>query len=663
MPIRRIAPTNTLTFALALAALAVLPAAAFAGPEPTDRIDRSGSPYFFIDGGDPAIDRLPLERTSVDVHVAGVIAAVTVHQLYKNDGSRPIHARYVFPASTRAAVNGLRLRVGDDVVEARIRRRDEARQEFEEAKHAGHSATLLEEDRPNVFTMNVANVMPGDRIDVELRYSELLVPNGGVYELVYPTVVGPRYAKGGEAYVSTPFLHAGAAAPSALELHARVDGGMPLQELSSPSHRVATTFAANRAHADMTLEEPAGGDRDVILRWRLAGAAITTGLLIDDDGYFLLMAQPPARIATDDVPPREYVFILDVSGSMSGFPLGTAKDLLADLIVHLRPTDTFNVILFSGGSRILAPRSIPATPENVERAVHVIDHEQGGGGTELLPALHEVLELARVGTGSRTLVVITDGYIDAEREVFTTIRDHLDDTNVFAFGIGTAVNRYLIEGIARAGLGEAFVVSDSVRAGEAARRFRAYIESPVLTHVRLEAEGLEVSDVEPAHIPDLFADRPIVVQGKWHGARRGTLRLTGATGAGAWTQGVDVATVTPGATPGTLATLWARARIATLSDLGFGPEDPARKAAVTELGLAYNLMTRYTSFIAVHHAIRNPGAPGADVDQPVPLPQGVSDAAVPVTQGDEPGLALLLAVFLAIVAAAFLARPRPELRP
>jgi Ca-activated chloride channel family protein len=239
--------------------------------------------------------------------------------------------------------------------------------------------------------------------------------------------------------------------------------------------------------------------------------------------------------------------------------------------------------------------------------------------------------------------------------VFTTIRDHLDEENVFAFGIGSAVNRYLIEGLAHAGLGEAFMVHDSAHAGEVARRFRSYIESPVLTHVRLEADGFDAFDLEPAHLPDLFADRPIVVEGRFHGAPTGTLRLSGRTAAGPWSQTLSVAAAVPIATGGALATLWARDRIASLSDFATGDE---AKEAVTELGLEHHLMTRFTSFIAVHHVVRNPGDPAADVDQPVPLPHGVEESAVGMTQGDEPGLLVLVMICMAIAGTAFLARVR-----
>ena len=261
---------------VACASLAPRNAAAQQDPPPPDK---SLSPFFFVEGGDPGVDRLPLKNTSVDVAISGVIADVTVRQIYENRGSEPLHARYVFPASTRAAVYGMTMTVGDRRIVARIRQREEARAEFETAKSEGKSASLLEESRPNVFTMNVANVLPGDTIAVELKYTELLVPTDGTYEFVYPTVVGPRYsakregqASQGDAFVKAPYTHEGEPPRSEFHLTGVVSTGMPIQELASPSHQLVT-HASGQGRAEIALadSERFSGNRDFILRYRLAG--------------------------------------------------------------------------------------------------------------------------------------------------------------------------------------------------------------------------------------------------------------------------------------------------------------------------------------------------------------------------------------------------------
>ena len=627
--------------------------------------ERTLSPYFFVEGGDPTVDRLPLLGTTVTANVAGVIADVTVRQTYKNDGQRPLHARYVFPASTRAAVNGLSMTVGNQIVYAKIREREEARKEFAAAKKAGKNAALLEQQRPNVFTMDVANVMPGQTIEVELRYTELLVPTSGVYEFVYPTVVGPRYStipeSGGSSHdqwLKNPFTHENEPPRYALGITGSIEAGLEIRDLESPSHAITSRRSGARVEFALDPREAQGGNRDFVLRYRLGGDGLQSGLMLyrgERENFFLTMIQPPRRVALDEIPPREYVFVVDVSGSMDGFPLATAKALLRDLIGQLRPSDSFNVVLFAGTSALWAPRSLPATADNVRAAIAMMEEQRGGGGTELLAAVQRAMALPRYSRVSRSLVIVTDGYIAAEREVFEHIRGHLDEANVFAFGIGSGVNRHLIEGIARAGQGEPFVVMNELEAPATARRFREYVQTPLLTDVKVAFEGFDAYDVEPATLPDVMAERPIVVFGKWRGEANGQVRVTGATGAGPWAQNLDVAAARPAESNRALRHLWARARIAELSDFGGGWQETAEeRSQIVELGLTYSLLTRYTSFIAVREEIVNASGEGEDVKQPLPLPAGVSDSAL--GQGAEPPLAALLAAMLAMAGLAALRR-------
>ncbi len=295
------------------------------------------SPYFAIQGGDASLDAFPLKTTRVDATVNGVIADVRVTQVYANEGSRPIHGRYVFPGSTRAAVHGMVIRVGDQQVVAAIKQREQARRDFETAKTRGQSASLLEQHRPNVFTMSVANIMPGDQVEVELHYTELLVPVEGTYRFVYPTVVAPRYAGGGaETAPQGPTLPAGLVPDATFDIHVTLATGIPLQDVRSDSHEVVVSWnGASEADVSLADADDYAGNRDFILDYRLAGREIDSGLLLyrgKDENFFLMMLEPPERVPMSDVTPREYVFILDVSGSMDGFPLQTGKALIGDLI-------------------------------------------------------------------------------------------------------------------------------------------------------------------------------------------------------------------------------------------------------------------------------------------------------------------------------------------
>ena len=361
------------------------------GPAMAENEDRHLSPYFFVEGGDEGQECFPLKSTTVKAAISGVIADVKVTQTYTNTGTRPINARYVFPASTRAAVHGMRMTVGEEVIEAKIEARQKARQTFKKAKAAGKSASLLEQQRPNVFSMHVANVMPGETIAIDLHYSELLVPEEGLYQFVYPTVVGPRYStipeKGADdhhRWLQNPYLTEDQDPTSTFDIKVSLAGGLPIGQVACATHATDVTWdGPSKAQISLAADETHGGNRDFILDYRLSGDQIQTGLMTyegDAENVFMLMVQPPQRVTPDAIPPREYIFVLDVSGSMHGFPLDTAKVLIKDLLAGLRPEDRFNVILFAGAARLLAPRSITADPAQIQAAVNFVDDQDGGGG-------------------------------------------------------------------------------------------------------------------------------------------------------------------------------------------------------------------------------------------------------------------------------------------
>ncbi|MCL2524801.1 MAG: VIT and VWA domain-containing protein, partial [Betaproteobacteria bacterium] len=651
---------------------------------------KAESPYFFVQGAQPGVDALPLKRTDVKVDISGVIADVVVTQHYKNEGTLPIEARYIFPGSTRAAVNGLQVRIGERLVVAQIRERQQARKEYDAAKREGKTAALLEQHRPNVFQMNVANILPGDDVQVELRYNELLAPTEGNYQFVFPTVVGPRYAgtaveapsatasgqplAHGSAFPAQPVLHAGEPNPAAFDLRVNLVSPIGIQEIRSPSHVIDTQMDAGDAakYASVQLAAHASrgvsqsNNRDFILDYRLAGSVIESGVLLqrgEKENFFLAMVQPPKAAPPAVITPREYIFVVDISGSMHGFPLNTAKALMRQLLGGLKASDTFNVLLFSGSNRFLAPHAVPVTADNIEAAMRTIDEMGGGGSTELLPALRRVYAEPKSPDLSRTVVVLTDGYVTVESEAFALVRWHLGQANVFAFGIGSSVNRHLMEGLARAGMGESFIVTRPEQAAAQAARFRRVIESPVLTSVQARFEGMEVYDVEPPFLPDVLAERPVILFGKWREPAAGEqpkLLVEGRAANGPYQQtlAIDLRAADVGGTAA-LRYLWARHRIAALSDEEALTGGDAQKAAITRLGLDYSLLTQYTSFIAVDKVVRNPGGQSATANQPSAMPEGVSDLAVgevralgeAVSSTPEPATWAAMLVVLAVIGA------------
>lgn len=619
-------------FALCLLLVAVAPTRADDQPEP-----RVESPYFAVQG-DSGLDQFPLKDTRVTARLNGVIASVRVRQVYRNQGTQPLNARYIFPGSTRAAVHGMTMTIGERRIVAAIREKENARRIFETAKSEGKSASLLAQKRPNVFSMDVANIAPGDEVVMELDYTEILDAEAGIYEFIYPGVVGPRY--GGDApesreevrWVSNPYLRQGIEGESGFGLEVDMSSPVPIHDLQSSSHAIVPAWqGAQAVRIGLAEPGPAAANRDFILRYRLQGDAVVSGLTRferDGEHYFMLLAEPPLRVAPAELPARDYLFILDVSGSMHGFPLDTAKVLMTRLLGDLQPRDSFNILYFSGGSDVLSPVSLPATPANIARAQVMLTSLQGGGGTELLPALSTALAMPLPEGKSRSLVLVTDGYISAEDGAFRRIDGQLGGSNLFTFGIGSSVNRHLIEGLAKLGRAESFVVTDAREAAAAGERFRRYISAPVLSGIRLKGRDVELYDVEPAtstgQLPDLLGERPVLVLGKYRNAgRKAALELSGVTGNGPRTWNFALADA---ATDAGLPQLWARKRLERLYVFPGAAEDAREE--ILALGLKYSLLTSATSFVAVDETPRVPAGEARDVTQPLPLPAGVSDLAV-----------------------------------
>ncbi|MDR1459796.1 MAG: TonB family protein [Bacteroidales bacterium] len=611
--------------------------------------DKTLSPYFVVISEDPKVDNLPLKETSVEANIVGVIADVTVKQVYTNTGKNTIEAIYTFPLSTKAAVYGMTMTIGSRIITAKIEEKEKARKDYEKAKSEGKRASLLEQSRPNVFTMNVTNIAVNDTIIVELKYTELLVPENGVYSFVYPTVVGPRYSnksKDGagaeDEFVATPYTKSGEMPAYIFGFNLSINAGIPIQNVDCSTHKTQITHPSlNRAFVRLDSSETKGGNRDVIIKYSLQGNKIESGLMLyegEDENFFLLMVQPPKKILKEDIPQREYIFIVDVSGSMHGFPLDVSKKLLRNLILNLNPNDKFNVLLFSGITALLSETSLDATTENVNKAVKFIDKQQGGGGTELMQALEIANKIPRPNADlSRAFVIVTDGYIAAEREAFQFIRNNNYNTNVFSFGIGSSVNRYLIEGLAFMGNGEPMIITKPNEADKEAERFRNYINTPLLTRIKVDYGAFQTMEVEPSSVVDMLAERPIVIFGKYKGTPTGTITVTGKAGGKNYKQSFSLSDVKADTNYAAIRYLWARERIKLLDYMqnaeNYSYADNENKEnnnvkKITELGLKYNLMTNYTSFIAIDEQLVMKDGKLITVKQPVPLPEGVSDYAV-----------------------------------
>jgi len=589
----------------------------------------ASSPYFLVQG-EADVESFPLLETRADVNIAGVTAEIELTQVYKNDGKKTIEAVYIFPLGTKSAIHAMRMEIGDRIIDADIEETEKAKQIYEDAKDDGKVASLLEQKRPNVFQMKVANIMPGDEVKVIVKYTEMLVPERGIYEYVFPTVVGPRFTgeqKDKEDWTATPYLHEKENPPYKFDIKVNLKTGIPISTISVPTHKVNIDKKHDEAVISLSKKDKYGGNRDFILRYSLKGNKVQTGLLLypgKEENFFLLLLEPPDRINIKMVPPREYLFVVDVSGSMNGFPLDVSKALMKDIIEGLRKQDYFNILFFAGGSSVLSSEPLSATRENKKKAIEMVMSQTGGGGTRLLDALKRISTLPKKEGLSRIIVTATDGYISVEKEAFDHIRENLGENNFFAFGIGSSVNRYLIEGMARAGKGEPFIVVNQGEAKETADKFLNYIQHPLLTDIETNFKGFDAYDIEPIALPDLFAERPLILFGKYKKAS-GSITVTGKMARGKYKKEIKVKSSMEDMSNSAIKYLWARERIAKLDDYGKVGSDV--KDEVTRLGLKYHLMTQYTSFVAVDKIIRKTGEV-VTVKQPLPLPQGVSDYAV-----------------------------------
>lgn len=624
------------------------------------------TPYFQVVSEEAKVERLPLLQTQADVKIAGTIAAVTLRQRFGNRGSVPIEAVYVFPASVHAAVTGLSMRIGEREVRGVIREKQQAAAEYQGAKAAGKSTALLEQQGEGIFRMRLANILPGDRIDVVLDYSELLLPREGVYEFLLPTTFG---SDGGH-YEGRAQGQAGSAAAEVTDysfvLGANLSGPLPFGRIESPSHKlVVERPQPQQAQLRFADDEAQASTRDFVLRFDYAGQDIAPGLLLypgADENFFLLTLQPPASVLPDQVPSREYIFVVDVSGSMHGAPLDLAKSVMRELMAGLRPQDRFNVLLFAGGSQWLDDKaSLPGTPDNLQRAFTLIDTSAGGGFTDLLQALTAVYALPRPASMARSVVVVSDGVIAADDAVSRLIRSQVDQASLFAFGVGASVDKGVIQRLARAGTGTAVMVENMDEGRAQAQRLRRYIEQPLLTQVQAVFDGFDAYDVMPTPIPDLYAQRPVVLIGKYRGAAQGQIRISGQGGRGPYAATVAAAGGSATAANAPLRALWARSALADRLDFGAATAAAGRDAAelqkqeITKLGLDYSLLTPHTSFVAVDEQVRAQQSP-ATVQQPTP-----QRASATASYASGSGNALLLAAQLQpALSQALAALPRPS---
>ncbi|MFZ1643702.1 MAG: VIT domain-containing protein [Candidatus Contendobacter sp.] len=671
---------------------------------------------------------LPLLKTDIDADVQGDVAQVTVTQTFANPLNQAVHATYLFPLNETAAVNAMVMEVGDERVQAKIQRIEEARATFEKAKSEGRSAALLSQHRPNMFTQDIANLMPGLPIKVMLTYAQTVPRVDGAYELVIPLVVGPRYQpqgagvapgqtapKGGIQHWNAQTGTSGGATaknsqaaygqweveqlpayppvfelnvpeqidPERVGLTIHVNAGMAIANIESRTHPI-TTETPDSGRAEVRLTNGRTLDnRDFVLRYTLAGTRTQAGLLAYRDqrgGFFSLLLEPPQVPAEAEVTPREMVFVLDCSGSMDGLPIDASKAFMRAALRRLRPTDSFRIIRFSDSANEFSAQPLPATPQNIQAGLRYTDSLRGEGGTEMSTGIRQALA-PPVPTGAiRIVTFLTDGYIGNEAEILKLLRANLGSARLYAFGVGTGVNRYLLSEMGRVGRGFTRYMDPTEDREKVAGELAERLQSPVLTDIQIDWGGMEVSDPSPTHVPDLFAGQSLRIQGRYgrHGSHEITVR--GLVHGRPATLPLKIELPETSTQGEAVPILWARSLIGDLHyQMTTGAHQPGNEAAdtdalkqrITEMGLNFALVTPWTAFVAVSEKIYNPN-PASTPTLPVPVAQvkgttelAYGEPAAPITSagaftgGGAPEPAALFGVALmALLLAGFLVQDR-----
>ncbi len=594
----------------------------------------------------------PLKHTDVKAQISGFLSRVTVTQEFENPFAEKIEAVYTFPLPQNAAVDDMTMLVGDRTVRGKILRREEAQAVYEAAKNNGQTASLLDQERPNIFTQSVANILPGEQIKITISYVETLKYEDGSYEFVFPMVVGPRYVPGAatgaqgngfapdtdrvpDASRITPKPPPpGMRAGHDISIDITLDAGVPIDAVNAKTHEVLLERPdIRRAHVTLKDQETIP-NKDFILRYDVAGQKINDALLTHStghSGFFTLILQPPERVTVEDVTPKELVFVLDTSGSMSGFPIEKAKETMKLALDNLYPYDTFNLITFSGDEHILFPEPVPATKENLEKAQAFLESRQGSGGTEMMKAIKASMDPSDKQDHVRIVCFMTDGYVGNDMEIISEVQKH-PNARVFAFGIGGSVNRFLLDNMAKYGRGEVEYVGLNDDGSAAAKRFHERVRNPLLTDLSVDWNGMPVSDVYPKMIPDLFSAKPVILTGRYAGNGKGVIRLRGKMSGRDFVREIPV-DFSSTEQHDVLATLWARTRVDDLmgQDMNGAQQGTMKdelKQAITQLGLDYRIMTQFTSFVAVEEMIVTDGGQPRRIDVPVEVPEGVDRNAV-----------------------------------
>ena len=568
---------------------------------------------------------MPTLATDVNINVTGMIARSTVTQHFGNPTDQWLEGIYVFPLSESAAVDTLLMKIGERVIIGEIEERVKAKKIYEEAKKAGKKASLLEQERPNIFTTSVANIGPGEVVSITIEYQEDLRYSQGEFSLRFPMVVGPRYIPGTQTItgfsgtgwsedtnqvpdasrITPPVADPSKGPINPVSIRVHVDAGFPIH-VNSPSHDIQVTQDSSGTLIALE-EQTVPADSDFVLEWRpRVGDAPNAALFSDvfqGDTYALLMLMPPSDPdATVERLPRETIFVIDTSGSMDGTSIRQAKEALRLALRRLAPEDSFNLIQFNSTASRMHGSSQPATQKNIDRAVRYVNNLDAGGGTEMMDALRFALRQTAEINKVRQVIFITDGEVGNESTLFSYIKKNLGRSRLFTVGIGSAPNSHFMTKAAEYGSGSFTYIGSTTEVQRKMGELFSKLESPVLSQIVIDWKG-QKAEHWPKYIPDLYLGEPVVIAAKLP-------KLGADVGIHGWRGGKPWAVdfkLEGGSTHAGIDRLFARRKIDSLnSRLLDGADADAVRAEIVAIGLNHHLVTKHTSLVAVEQVVSRP---------------------------------------------------------
>jgi Ca-activated chloride channel family protein len=547
----------------------------------------------------------PMLSMEVDIKVSGIVARTTVKQHFKNDSRKWTEALYVFPLPDESAVDHMQMHIGERIIVGEIQEKKEARKTYEAAKKAGKKASLLSQQRPNIFTTSVANIAPGETVTILIEYQQLIKRQDNIFSLRFPMVIGPRYQPGAGFLPDLPTI-AEDKPVNPIRLHVDLAPGMDLARVDSLYHGISSKKTTDNSF-DIHFSGEVKADRDFVLEWEPVKNEEPVVTIFkeqkEDETYMLLMVMPPRQQQKEPLA-RETVFILDTSGSMGGPSIRQAKKALLTAVARMRPEDRFNVIEFNSETRTLFSASSPGTPANVQKAASFINQLEARGGTEIKPALELALDGRKDHERIRQVVFLTDACVSNEEELLTVIHRQLGDSRLFTVGIGSAPNSYFMTRAAAMGKGSYTFIGKIEEVEKKMTALFGMLEQPAVTDLQLS--GLTTADILPSPLPDLYQGEPLVAVLKSTETME-NFQLSGLlAGKTPWQVKVDTSKLT--SRPG-IGVLWARKKIRMLMDsLAAGTDPQIIRNEVLQLALNNHLVSRYTSLVAVEQKISRPGS-------------------------------------------------------